>query len=179
MVRQCNYLGSVVCANGASKPDIDHRISIARYRFYRLKAMWSDKSLSHYLKIRLYMARIASTACYGCEAWKLQTQDRKTLNHFHISCMSTILSVDAKTAAHHPTAARHSLLQHVDRRRWSFLGHLLRLPPTRMVRQALDREDHNDAANLSGMSPWPWEAASAAAQDRNKWYLLFNERRVL
>ena len=55
------------------------------------KRVWSNKSLTLHIKLKVYHACVLSILLYGAETWT--TCRKQKLNSFHLSCLRTILGV--------------------------------------------------------------------------------------
>ena len=128
------YLGNHVQCDGEDEADVKHRMSIAQATFSKLWHIWTDHRLPVSLKLRLYCAGICSTVTHACEAWCLTNNVVKKINGFNSRCLHVITKKSYRETALNPA---FSLVRAVHERRLRFLGHILRLPPDRLLRQTL------------------------------------------
>ena len=128
------YLGSRQQCDGDDKADVKYRMDIAQSRFSSLHHIWKDHRLPRSMKIRLYRSSVCSTLTHACEAWDLTVDVRTMLNGFNSRCLHTITN-----KSHHETAVNpeYNLLLAIRRRRLRYLGHVLRMDPSILVRRTL------------------------------------------
>ncbi len=130
------YLGSVIAANGSDLPDVERRIALANSAFTSLSRVWVDSSLSITLRVNLYTVRVTSVLLYGCESWRLTTEVKMKLRGFHGSCLGRIYgrtTVEILRGANVPCIIRLA-----EKRRRLWLGHILRMPEDRVVKQVFN-----------------------------------------
>ena len=128
------YLGSHVQCDGDDEADVKHRMDIAQAIFSKLWHIWTDHRLPVALKLRLYCAGICSTFTHACEAWCLTSEVIRKINGFNSRCLHAITRKSYRETATNPA---FNLVRAVRQRRLRFLGHILRLPPDRLLRQTL------------------------------------------
>jgi len=85
------YLGTTVTKEGGGTEDIKKRLSKARGAFFNLKKIWNTRSIGRNTKIRLFKTLVRPW--YGCEAWKLTTNEEKKLDRFQFTCLRRILRI--------------------------------------------------------------------------------------
>ena len=116
---------------GDSESEVKARLSKAGRAFACLKNIWKSKKIRLKAKICFFRSNILSTLLYGCESWK----KTKAICHK----LDTIL-----LPAPHP---EHLLAQYhieyrtevyeVKKRRWRWIGHVLRMEPSTIPRVAM------------------------------------------
>ncbi len=133
--------------------------------------MWSSKSLSEPLRIRLYTASITPIALYGCEAWSMTNEVKKLLKAFNAKCLSRILGIRVRQVVEENIGP--SIIKAALKRRWLWLGHILRMSDSRAVKKVFlasnPRSPPYPAWGLTGILPWNYAEASKRALDRQKW----------
>ena len=83
------------------------------------------------LPFRLYNSLISSsTLAYGCEAWKMTLPVQRMINSICSKQLSLITKRTIHQEAKHPTI---DALGQIKRRRHEYLGHILRLDPSRLL----------------------------------------------
>lgn len=137
-----NYLGSIIAKDGGSSMDIKNRIMKAKQAYGQLKNVWKSSYISIRTKLRLFATNVQSVLMYGCETWNMKQKDVQAIQVFINRCLRRILKIfwpniisnqqlweRAKTSPVH--------LQ-IRQKKWGWLGHILRRPPTDITRQAID-----------------------------------------
>ena len=128
------YLGSRLPCDGDDQVDVRHRMDIAQTAFCSLSHLWNDHRLSRETKPRLYKLSVCSTLTHCCTAWALTRNVTRMINGFNSRCLHVITGQDYRDTATTPV---YDLVSAVRQRRMRYLGHVLRMPPDRIVRRAL------------------------------------------
>ena len=128
------YLGARLQCDGADDADVRHRMAIAQTTFGSLSNIWRDHRLSRALKLRTYQLAVCSTLTHSSEAWSLTGPVMRSVNGFNSRCLHVITGQDYRVTA---TAPEYDLLRAIRLRRLRYLGHILRMPESRVVRCAL------------------------------------------
>jgi len=141
-VAEFRYLGSMVTPNGRSATDIRRRLACASRAFGSLhKSVFCDRSLSIRTKRLLYTACVLSVLLYGAESWTPLQADLVRLDRFHHHCVAAILGLSRKSrreqhlsnvALRHRWGDTTTVSQMVTCRRFEWLGHLARMPTSRL-----------------------------------------------
>ena len=185
-VKSFTYLGSVINQQGGTDADVKTRIGKARASYKALKNIWRSHFISSRTKIRLFNSNIKSVLLYGAETWRTTKTTIKKVQTFINSCLRGILKI------HWPVTISNTDLwertnqvpaeEEIRGRRWRWIGHTLRKPPTNITRQALTwnpqgkrkrgrpknswRRDLEADARQTGCS---WRELERIAQDRGQW----------
>ena len=85
-------------------------------------------------KLRTYQLAVCSTLTHASEAWTLTEPVMRSVNGFNSRCLHIITGQDYRVTA---TAPEYDLLRAIPQRHLRYLGHILRMPESRMVRRAL------------------------------------------
>ena len=128
------YLGGRMQCDGADDADVRHRMAIAQTTFGSLSSIWTDHRLSRALKLMTYQLAVCSTLTHASEAWTLTEPVMRSVNGFNSRCLHIITGQDYRVTA---TAPEYDLLRAIRQRRLRYLGHILRMPESRVVRRAL------------------------------------------
>ena len=165
------YLGGRIQCDGDERADVEHRMAIAQTTFNSLSHIWTDHRLSRNLKIKLYSSGVCSAFTHGCEAWQLTDDVIKTVNGFNSRCLSVITEKDFRQTALHP---EFDLVTAVVRRRLRYAGHILRMDPDRLLRQAfiayLNSSTTRPAGTLlHGMDAMSTDEVISLAKNRRAW----------
>jgi hypothetical protein len=133
------YLGCDIGTDGDSLTPIDHRLAVARTDFRNMMSIWKDTRLPEKIKLALYQAAIVQAAIHGCQAWKMDKQALRRLNHFNSINMAIITSTESKPVSIHAMAVAppFDIKAYVKQTRQRWLGKALRLDPSREVHQVL------------------------------------------
>ena len=86
------------------------------------------------LRVRLYAAVVVSALIYGCEAWLFTDTIARNLNGINSKMLALITKRTIHEEARDPSS---DTVVQVYRRRWSYLGHVLRLDDDLAVRRYL------------------------------------------
>ena len=128
------YLGSEVAGDGDPTIPVKHRTNVAWGRFGEYRRVLINTKLSINIRLRLYSAIVGSTMLHGSSAWIANKNTRKTINGVNSKMLSLISKRSIQDEARDPSLNTVSLMM---KRRWSYLGHLLRLDESRTVRRFL------------------------------------------
>lgn len=136
-VHQFQYLGCQINPTGNTSFDISHRIQQARKAFHMASKFWHRKDIPIRTKVRIFQATIRSVLLYGCESWSLNSQNQHAIDVFDRYCLRKILRVKKSTSNVKISSACQSAGNATDlakRRRWNYIGHILRMPENRLPR---------------------------------------------
>ena len=108
------------------------RLSKAKTAFRKLKRIWGSTQYNRRTKIKLFNTLVKPVLLYGSETWKTNVQDNRKLDSFQYQCLKRslgifwpyIVSIDELNER----AGCTWMSIEVKRRRWRFLGHVLRMP---------------------------------------------------
>ncbi|CAH1265118.1 Hypp3119 [Branchiostoma lanceolatum] len=128
-VHTFDYLGSRMQCDGDQKADVKYRMDIAQSRFSSLQHIWRDHRLPHAMKIRLYKSSVCSTLTHSCEAWDMTQDVTRMVNGFNSRCLHVITKKHFRDTATNPD---YNLMSAIRRRRLRYLGHILRMDPSRL-----------------------------------------------
>ena len=96
VVRQFEYLGSLINNKCDSTTEIKRRLAIARKTTQSMENIWKSKGLSMNLKLRFLRACVFSIATYGSESWAMTKNDGKRIDAFEMWCYRRLLRVSWK-----------------------------------------------------------------------------------
>ena len=152
----------------------------------QLGNVWKSGSLSNNTKIRLFNTNVKSVLLYGSETWRLTKGTSNKLQTFVNSCLRKILRI------HYPDTIRNEDLwrqtgqtkidTEIKRRRWRWIGHTLRKPPTNITNQSLQWNPQGSRSRGRPRNTWRreveaelremesnWHDVRRLAQDRTRW----------
>ena len=140
------YLGSRITINGSPGSEVLTRIAKAENSFSLLRDhLWNLRTVDTGTKIKVYMAAVRPVLLYGCETWPELTDNVNRLEAFEFRCWRRILNVsylDRVTNAeillrlNSPTTC----LKELQKRRLTYLGHVLRMDSYRLSKRAFMSE---------------------------------------
>ena len=163
------YLGAEVPADGDPVIPVKHRCDIAWGRFGEYSKTLMSAQLPVSLRCRLYNSLISSsTLAYGCEAWKMTLPVQRMINSICSKQLSLITKRTIHQEAKHPTI---DALGQIKRRRHEYLGHILRLDPSRLLHRFIAEIPslHKQGSLTSEVPFRTLDEMKAAAEDRDGW----------
>ena len=99
----------------------------------KLNRVWNSSSVSRRTKIRLYKILVKPVLMYGCETWKMNKGDAKRIDVFQNRCLRRIMKIKCQDKISNRELLKRAtverLSEEVRRRRWRFIGHILRKQP--------------------------------------------------
>ena len=141
------YLGSIFTADGNEESDIKRRVAIAMERMGALRNVF-DSNIHPDLKLKIYKTAICSLLTYGCEAWTLSEKTLAMINGANARCLSRFTGQDAHAEASARTRT-FDLVGAIRKRRFVYLGHILRMKGERLVKHAVERQfAHQQPGNM-------------------------------
>ncbi|KAK7486132.1 hypothetical protein BaRGS_00022598, partial [Batillaria attramentaria] len=132
-VESFTYLGANVTKDGGGTADIKKRVALASASFKRLSNIWQATNISRKTKASLYNCLVLSVLLYGCETCKLTKGEEKRLDIFHTKCLRRVLKIRWQQHVSNKTVLEMAEAEKVSdevRRRWNWIGHVLRREPT-------------------------------------------------
>jgi hypothetical protein len=99
-----------------------------------------SKPLSNKTKLSLFNSCILPILTYGCESWKSTKLIQEKLNAFENKCLRKITNTHWKEFKSNRTLREETkqdlVSTFIKRRRWKYLGHVLRMDKRRLPRRA-------------------------------------------
>ena len=151
----------------------------------RLKKIWSSHSISRRIKVRLYKTLVKPVLMYGCEMWKMNKCDEN--NVFQSRCLRRIFKIRWQERTTNKEVLKmaeiENLSEDVRRRRWKFIGHIMRKEPNNDRRTALTWAPEGRRKRGRPRTTWrrtaeremekagwkKWSEVQMAAADRHGW----------
>ncbi|VDO65148.1 unnamed protein product [Schistosoma margrebowiei] len=141
-VKTFTYLGSIIDEHSGSDADVKARIGKARAAYLQLRNVWNSKQLSTNTKVRIFNTNVKTVLLYTvAETWRTTKAIIQTIQVFINSCLRKILQI------RWPDTINNNLLwertnqipagEAIRKKRWKWIGHILRKAPNRVTRQAL------------------------------------------
>ncbi|KAL9960175.1 hypothetical protein ACROYT_G033591 [Oculina patagonica] len=190
-VEHFTYLGSMVSTSGNGEKEILARISKASQVFASLRSTcnWKSRNISLKTKIRFFKSNVLSTLLYDAESWKITKTISHKLDIFQNWCLRRILRIFwPNTISNYELrriTRRETITQQVQRRRWRWIGHVLRMMPKDLPRVAVRWSP--DGRRKRGRpketwrrtveremrdNEWTWGHLERVAADRSQWRFL-------
>ena len=165
------YLGAAIAADGDQTITLKHRCDVAWGRFGQYIKMLMSTKLPLDLRIRLYASVVVSTMIYGSSAWLFTKDIKRKLNGVNSRMLSLITKRTIHEEAKDPTL---DIIESVLKRRWSFLGHILRMDEDRAVHRILLKLSPEAAPYVPGslLDDTSYETVhemKVVAADREQW----------
>lgn len=200
-VKSFTYLGSILTTTGGTNEDIRRRLGLAKMTYNKLTPIWNNGQISKRTKFRLFNSNIISVLLYGSETWKMTKNDESLVDTFLHKSLRRMLKIywpqKVTNEEVRSRAGIEKVSDTIKRRRWKWLGHVLRMGNTRHAKIAISwtpdgrrkrgrpketwrRTIERERKDL-GFSSWT-EAAKVAAE-RDQWRglvkgpILLKERR--
>lgn len=140
-VSKGKYLGSWFTADGCLEPELQSRIASANVAVARLQTIWRSRAIGRKTKIRLYRTLVLTILLYGAESWPVTQSQVDRLEAFHQRQLRRILRVRfwqhvscEEVLARASTPSMADILR---QKRMAWLGHVMRMPEHRLVKQLL------------------------------------------
>ena len=137
-VTEFTYLGAKVTNKyGNTEAEIKTRIKKVRGAFAALKNIWKTKMISKKTKIRIFKGNVLSVLLYAAESWNVNTR----MCHMLEVCLRRILHIfwpnKMSNAELHDLIGIMPISSEVKERRWRWIDHVNRMPPTSIPRVAM------------------------------------------
>ena len=157
--------------SGDGEEEILVRISKESQAFAALQSTWRSKNICQKTKIRFFKSNVLSTLLYGAESWKMTETISHKLEVFQNSCLRNILRIYwPQTISNYELRRRTGtelIKQQVQRRRWRWIGHVLRMPSAALPRVALRWTP--DGRRKRGSSKETWRRTVEKEMKENSW----------
>ena len=180
------YLGSVVDKSGGTEADITARIGKARVAFIMMKKVWSSGTIQRRTKLRLFESCVKSVLLYGAETWRHTKGAVQRIQMFINGCLRRILKIWWPRKITNQELWRLTnqspVEQQIKRRKWRWLGHVLRKDNDNTTRQSLTWNPQGSRARGRPKMNWRrglmkeiqeagmnWNEVCGRAMDRASW----------
>ncbi|KAL9978202.1 hypothetical protein ACROYT_G015696 [Oculina patagonica] len=185
-IEQFSYLGSVIDVQGGADADVKTRIGKARQAFIALKPVWRSKRISLKTKLRLFNSNVKTVLLYGSESWKTTQDVVKKLRVFIHKCLRIILGIrwpqKISDLEVRNICKQEDIMVSLTRRRWSWIGHVLRKDSGDVAKEGLFWTPEGKRARGRPRTTWrrsaekelkslhlTWNGIRKATQDRSRW----------
>ena len=141
------YLGHIFTANGTQRHNLNVRMARASDIFGSLRHIWTDDAISIRLKITFYECLVISTLVYCNEVWIFDAATLRAIRGFNARCLHRITNRGWSNETTDPT---YDLVAALQSRRTRWLGHILRMDETRLIRQVVILRGYNPRTDAQG-----------------------------
>jgi len=172
-VDRFTYLGAQVTTCGTVHGEVLCRIAKATGTFRSLETcLWKRGDISVQVKLQVFRSSVLAVLLYGAETWNLLYDDISLLRSFYMRCLRTILRVNpflheyklshdrVLKEAHMP-----AIEEIINRARWRWLGHVLRMDDNRIPRKVLFSKRQGGRAQGAPAKRW----SDLVRQDVRRW----------
>ena len=151
----CKLLGSYLSTN----KDIRNRKNQALQTLNKYTYIFNSKIVSNTVKLRTFNIYVTSVFLFNSELWGLSITDEQNIDSFHRRLLRKALGIRWPRCVSNEKLYKISKAEKwsitIQRRRFTFLGHILRLHTDVPVKQAL-REYFKAKKNKRGRPPTTW-----------------------
>ena len=185
-VSEFTYLGSTLSEDSNIEKEVKTRIALASAAFQRMRPVWKSSTYSTQTKLRLYRSNVRSVLLYAAETWRTTKSIESKLRGFEGRCLRRILAIwwEQRITNEEIEAMTgiNCIVEEVQRRRWKWLGHILRMDRNRHPRIALDWNPQGKRKRGRPKGTWrrtvdaerleagkTWNELKWLAQDRGEW----------
>ena len=185
-VEHFKYLGSYISADSDIEKEISSRIGQAASAFNKLQRIWKSTILSNSTKIKIYKSNVRSVLLYASETWRTNQKIESRLRGFEGRCLRRILRIHWEQRITNEEISRrtrvNSIIMEIKKRRWKWLGHILRMDRNRHPHAALRWAPPGKRRRGRPLGTWrrtiesemreagkTWNELTWLAQDRDAW----------
>ena len=95
---------------------------------HNIKQVWAVRGIRRRTKVHLFKTLVLPVLIYGCEARKITKANERKLNSFQCQCLRQILRIrwQQRMKNKRVMAEINEISCEMQRRRWSWSGHILR-----------------------------------------------------
>ncbi|XP_033118518.1 uncharacterized protein LOC117118125 [Anneissia japonica] len=135
------YLGATISKERGTDNDISRRIALAQTAFKLLDKIWNSNIYKKKTKLKIFKSNIISVLLYSAETWKITKADEQKLNIFQRRCLRKIMKIrwpmKITNEELYQITNTNELSQEIHKRRWRWIGHLLRKENGNYARHAI------------------------------------------
>jgi hypothetical protein len=148
-VSHFKYLGTEVTDQNRSTTDLRCRTAQALAACSNLRVIWRNQGVSLNTKLRLLDCLVLPIALYGCETWTMNKADIDKLCAFGMKCLRVMFNINWRDhVTNHEIATRASrpegyIVETVQHRQHTWLGHVLRMDGNRLPKMSLQAHAHD------------------------------------
>lgn len=185
-VNEYTYLGSIIDKFGGSSADIQYRINKASQTYGSLAKVWRSSNISLHTKLKIFNSNVKSTLLYSCETWNMSAMDARKMQSFVNRCLRRILRVFWPNTIRNEElwvkTKQPLITETIKTRKYGWLGHTLRKPPTNITRKALEFNPQGSRRRGRPNNTWrrntekeirdagyTWNQIKRLAEDKAEW----------
>ena len=185
-VKHFKYLGSFISSDSNIEKEVSTRIGLAAQAFKKLNNIWKSSTIKIKTKLRIYQSNVRSTLLYASETWRTNKKLESRLRGFEGRCLRRILKIRWQDRVSNEEIWRRTgmggIVLEVKRRRWTWLGHVLRMKKGRHPLEALSWAPPGKRNRGRPLGTWrrtieeemkaagkTWRELRWLAQDRTAW----------
>lgn len=186
-VERFRYLGATLDSDGGTSAEIKNRMQAAGTAFRKLNSIWRSGVYSIRTKLKIFRSNVTSILLYDSENWKITKAEQNKLEAFQNKCLRRILRVFWPNTISNKVLLERTQMSSVEvqirKRRWTWIGHILRrerkedarvalkwTPPGRRNRGRPKTTWRRMAEKERNGYGWrSWEVVAAAENDRGRW----------
>lgn len=181
------YLGGTLTQKGDSEEDIRSRLGKARAAFSKLRNIWKSSQLKLNTKLKIFKSNVVAVLLYGCETWRMTKSDETKLDVFLHKSLRRLMKIywpmKVSNKEIHNRANISPISEQIFRRRWKFIGHILRMDANQHPKTALSWAPEGKRRPGRPRETWrrtvekergtlefkSWSEAAVVARDRVAW----------
>lgn len=181
------YLGGTLTQKGGSEEDIRSRLGKARAAFSKLRNIWKSSQLKLNTKLKIFKSNVVAVLLYGCETWRMTKSDETKLGVFLHKSLRRLMKIywpmKVSNKEIHNRANISPISEQIFRRRWKFIGHILRMDANQHPKTALSWAPEGKRRPGRPRETWrrtvekergtlefkSWSEAAVVARDRVAW----------
>ncbi|XP_068684762.1 uncharacterized protein [Montipora foliosa] len=134
------YVGGTVTQEGVSDEDIKSRLGKARAAFSKLRNIWKSSQLKLKTKLKIFKSNVIAVLLYSCETWCMTKRDATKLDVFLHKSLRRLMKIywpiKISNEEIRNRANISTISEQIFRRRWMFIGHVLRMDPNKHPKTA-------------------------------------------
>ena len=104
---------------------------MAPYIKSKLEKIWKNSKFTYKTKIKIFKSNVLSVLLYGCECWRMTKTDEQKLDAFLHKSLGQLFKIywpmQVTNEEIRARAGLETISKQVARRRWAWLGHVLRM----------------------------------------------------
>lgn len=172
---------------GGSEEDIRSRLGKARAAFSKLRNIWKSSQLKLNTKLKIFKSNVVAVLLYGCETWRMTKSDETKLDVFLHKSLRRLMKIywpmKVSNKEIHNRANISPISEQIFRRRWKFIGHILRMDANQHPKTALSWAPEGKRRPGRPRETWrrtvekergtlefkSWSEAAVVARDRVAW----------